>query len=352
MVFAVAQAAGGGLLLLCQVWLTPAQVTGVGVLFGAVMLGVHHFMGRSYTQSLMALLRSGSVNLNDVAEGTFRLPNSYVTEIRQLLNQSDRKAQQLGLELATRLENPGQFLTEIQALRSQAKDNPDLQWMALEIEIKIATLQGSNADLNAKISILKSQLSNPQSSPQLQHKCLKTLATIARPGDVALGELAATMLHAPTPLVRAAAYRLLGVVRPASGLPAMVTGLKDLDPNVRQQAATAIAAFGEACLPLVDSYLQSAHPEVAAAAVSAIGQTRTKRAEDMLYHYLREDLQQVAATLQWQAQLPAEKPEFATLANRPCRLSPALDSAIAQRAVFAGIFTHGGLRALPARCHG
>ena len=110
----------GGLLWLCQSVLEPEWVPAIGIALSILFLGVRYFQGQSYLQSLLALLRSGSVNLEDVSEGLTHLPSMSVLQIRQLLGSENRNDRILGLKLAARLENPTPILSEIQDLLPNA----------------------------------------------------------------------------------------------------------------------------------------------------------------------------------------------------------------------------------------
>src|SRR5262249_54806978 len=60
-------------------------------------------LGRQYVHGLLALLRSGSVELDQVTEG-FQLPDSYVRDILSMLRSEDRDVVVLGVELAARCD--------------------------------------------------------------------------------------------------------------------------------------------------------------------------------------------------------------------------------------------------------
>lgn len=112
-------ALAGGLLLICQRFFSPFQITLMGLVLGIVYLGVGYLMGNSYSHSLIEILRSRSVNLDDVSEGLQHLPTRYAGEVRQLLTSDDPGSLLLGLELASRMD-PTQFLDQVQALLPKA----------------------------------------------------------------------------------------------------------------------------------------------------------------------------------------------------------------------------------------
>lgn len=109
----------GLMLMALESVLKPLYVTGIAIGVSALYLVIGHFLGRSYLRSLVAMLRSRSVNLDEVPEGLGHLPSEHVEEVRQLLTSNDYDAQLLGVELAAR-SNSTHFLEELQALVPRA----------------------------------------------------------------------------------------------------------------------------------------------------------------------------------------------------------------------------------------
>ncbi|NEP59456.1 MAG: cyclic nucleotide-binding domain-containing protein [Symploca sp. SIO2G7] len=167
----------------------------------------------------------------------------------------------------------------------------------------------SNPEL---IPLLKEVLVH--STPEVKQEGLKTLAILARPGDKSLAEIATAELEHPEPLVRAAAFNLLGIARSQGMLRYVAIGLGDFNAQVRRQAAMALAAYGEQGLALAQDSLSSSNPDLVDAAIAAIGQVRIKRASDILFDYLTPDFQQVARSRQWQQQIPHSEPSWQPLA--------------------------------------
>ncbi len=110
----------GALLLPASSFLTPSQITwiGIGLCCGFGLL--RYFQNKSYLQSLLSMLRSGSVNLDDCDSGLTFLPVAYNQEVAQLLASKERDNRILGLELAARLQNPKVMFPEILALLPEA----------------------------------------------------------------------------------------------------------------------------------------------------------------------------------------------------------------------------------------
>jgi hypothetical protein len=105
----------GSLLWLAQDQLSISQITWIGLILSMVFILIGYLLGQEYLQSLLTLLRSGSVNFAEVSEGLNRLPSQSLGQIRQLL-QSNPYDQILGLELAARLKHPQVVLRYIAPL--------------------------------------------------------------------------------------------------------------------------------------------------------------------------------------------------------------------------------------------
>ncbi len=106
----------GILLWAIKNFFTTFQITKIGILLSFVFFGTRYLIGKSYLQSLLVMLRSGSVEIDEVSEGLVRLPAAYTDEVSQLLTSNDRDEQLLGVELACRMENAAWFLGEVQEL--------------------------------------------------------------------------------------------------------------------------------------------------------------------------------------------------------------------------------------------
>jgi len=119
------QAIAGLLLLVWQNLLTLPQLTLLGIFVSITFISVGYLTGRSYTRSMLTQLKVGSLDLAIAGEGFVQLTDEYATQVRQLLASTDPTAQVLGLDVAMRLTNPGQFLGEVQDLL--LRSDPDVQ---------------------------------------------------------------------------------------------------------------------------------------------------------------------------------------------------------------------------------
>lgn len=161
------------------------------------------------------------------------------------------------------------------------------------------------------IPLLTSLVSH--SCPEVKRKALEALAFFARSGDLELALLAATQLSAFDLPLRAAALKLLSVARHPAVLPQLARGLEHSNLAVRLWAAKALAAYGEEGLPLAAKQLRSPRAEVAEAAIAAIGQVRTRAAENLLLEHLKADYSLVLPSLRWQAAIPPNNPDLQPL---------------------------------------
>jgi HEAT repeat protein/CRP-like cAMP-binding protein len=400
----------GGLLWICQSMLTPAQITGPAIILSLVFVAFRYQLGKSYLQSLLTLLRSESIRLDDVGEGLIQLPVKYLSQVRQLLSSPHYDQRVLGLELAARLDNPSQVLELVDDLVNSVDatvrraiikflsirhpdisrylgslltcDSFPLQLIALEALIasqqfltnseirrilrstpvrtiaaigeashqsqgvsQIRQVMREKSQIQALVCLAAMNAGNQ--NPEIQAVCerlwvskldsltqmtvirairstnnraliplllqilndttdavkrdgLEVLASLARPEDTHLAELAVEQLSNRNSLVQAAAFNLLGVIRSPKVLERVVAGLKHRNLAVRLQAAEALGKYGEISLPFSEELLRSPRQEVVEAAISAIAKVGTAQAEDILYQYLKSDYRLIDRTVQWQ----------------------------------------------------
>ena len=396
-------ALAGILLMISQEILSELEITLVAIIFAAAFCVVGVQLGRSYPKSLVEILRSRAVNLDDVSEGLSRLPMEYAADVRQLLASDDESSRLLGLELAARME-PEQFLGEVQGLVAQAgartrqslirfyaafrqdvigprlqelldsggatersmalealivfehpfpdeklllllqDPHPDIRALACvaarqtgsgdpQVRARIAEVLQKDMDTATRQTVLRALRSTIErqrvawmplygdmlmvmlkgAEAGVKVDALEALAAVAHTGESGLDELALAELSHPEPRVRAAAYKILGQVRNPSSLSVIAAGLEDIHQIVREGAAAALATYGERSLPVAASYLRSARPEVADAAISAIGRVGTRRAEEMLFEFMQADYRQVTANLRLLAEIPAGEPNWGPL---------------------------------------
>ncbi|MBL1176705.1 HEAT repeat domain-containing protein [Pantanalinema sp. GBBB05] len=404
LLYPTCQAATGGLLLAQQTFFSPFEMAVSGVILSFAFLFVGYLTSKTYLRSMLARLRSGSLDLDDIRDNLVQVPDSYTTEVSELLTSDDPSAQILGLELAARLKNPSQFLAEIQTLLLQANaevqeavvrflatgNHPDF-YRYLQVQLvseseavretvletliamhrSLSTIQlcfflddpspgvqalacvaawqhspmeplvqqsyeqawqtfRTGSEMIARrahqtmirairrigdrqlIPLLKEVLVG--ASAVVKQAGLETLATLATPDDHELEILAINELEHDDPQVRAAAINLLRVLQAEDALVLLVTSLEDPSLIVRQSVITAIATYGDVALSLVQGYLSDARQEVVEAAIAAIGQIRTRRAEDLLLQHLQPDYRRLARTLRWQEQIPSTASHWQPLA--------------------------------------
>ncbi|NES82205.1 MAG: cyclic nucleotide-binding domain-containing protein [Moorea sp. SIO2B7] len=395
--YALGLATAGCVLWVSKMLLTPFEITLIGISLSGIFLIVRYLMGKSYLKSLLSMLRSGSVKLDDVSEGLNHLPTEYSPQINQLLTSGNRYDQILGLELASRSDPPSQFLPQVEELlqgkdtavrrgiikfcsasnhseinlylrRQLAFKDESKQLIALEALIASknylsdrelnSLFQSFNTEIQALACIAaeeagsndaeiltfcekvwESQLDsstrevvirgirstkNRNLIPLLQNMLtdatldvkregLDALAFLANSGDLHLADLAAKELTNPDPLVRAAAFKLMGVVHNPRLLLDVAIGLENPNLAVRLWAAAALANYGEKSLPVAKIYLTSPRLEVVEAAIAAIAKVKTRSAADILYNHLKPDYQLVSQTLEWIQEIPKNKPHWKIL---------------------------------------
>ena len=129
--YSLGLALAGVLLWACESFLGHSQTILLGTMLAALFWPIRHCLGQSYLQSLLAMLRAGSVRLNDVSEGLDRLPDSYIPQICQLLKSDNRSDRLLGLQLARRIDRPSRFIAEIESIPFE--DDAKLRFAAIEL---------------------------------------------------------------------------------------------------------------------------------------------------------------------------------------------------------------------------
>ncbi len=396
--YAVGLTTAGGLLWVCHHSLSLAQISWIAIGLTGILFGLRLPMGKYYAQGLEEMIRSDAINLDELGDTQFPLPQESREVIRNLLQDSDRYTQIKGLEFATQLGQPSQFYVDVQPLLGQDdtelqaaivrlfSTNPDpdtvaifedclqtasgpLRSTALEILIAnrypftieqlqtltkeadptirtlaaVAVVQAGQVDETLQTTcdqIWYSQLSEAaglsivrviacshnrtlipvltklliQDNPIIQQESLAVLATLGQAGDRDLADIAITALDHPAPLVRAAAFRLLGVVHVPEYVEHIAVGFQDPDPRVRQQAAQILPAYGKPGLQIAQESLSASDTEVVNTAIAAIGQVRNRQAGKILYEHLAPEFQQLTHTRRWQQQIPSTDPNWQPLA--------------------------------------
>ena len=392
LVYPAGAAIAGGLLLLAEkLDCTPLQISLAGVTLSSGFVVLGYLLSKGYLKSLVEMLRSRSVNLDDVREGLAQLPAGYADEVRPLLTSEDPASQRLGVELAARMD-PALFLDDLETLLPKADaglrralvklyasvrspeasqrvrtllhssdeavrgvslealiaggqpleetdlralltdSNPVLRSLAAagarlssamtrEVDAAAASsLRGLNPEALAAVTrVIHTAVQNaspggsgetarllalvkevwPSADAAFKAEALGALEKVAAQGDGGIEALAAAELGHADAGVRAAAYHILGALRTEQGMALAAQGLEDANKLARENAAAALAAYGERALPLATEKLSASRAEVADAAILALGRIRTRRAEDALFEFMQNDYRQVRQNLAW-----------------------------------------------------
>jgi len=175
----------------------------------------------------------------------------------------------------------------------------------LDARAHLAMIQAARAAKEARLVPLLRRIAE-QGDSSIKDDALEALAAFVRQGEVSqeIEELATGYLDHPEAPVRAAAVKLCGLVQSPSAMARTAAALEDAHPVVRDNAAAALAAWGERGLPLVEPYLRSFRSEVVDAAIAAIGGMRSRRAEDLLYSFMQPAYRQARRNLAWLRGLP------------------------------------------------
>jgi hypothetical protein len=176
----------------------------------------------------------------------------------------------------------------------------------LESNIKISILQNIRQFNNRKLIPIIEQLMEDDNA-QVKREALEILALFGRPGDVHLGEIASRELTHHDNSVRAAAFKVMGVVRSPNLLLAVAVGLESKNLTIRLWAANALSQYGKQSLRVAKIYLSSSRLEVVEAAIAAIAMVKTPQASDILYNYLKSDYQLFAQIQKWLSKLPKKQ---------------------------------------------
>lgn len=407
-------AIGGGILWVAQTILTPFQIGFIGIGLSLIFWIVRYRIGQSYLPTLMTTLQSSSVDLNAVSDGLPQLPDTYNSQICQLLG-SDRQSEQIvGLELASRLNHPSQVLSSVDRLLSNystdkihqaaihflsirdltisrylgqllQSENLSLQKIALqsliaskqpltEIEVRgflqnrlwksvqnilsqkpsralrkqireiqilayIAAAPAGNPDsdlqqfLLQKISLSALNNSSEQliiirairqsqnrklipivvemlthAVAEVKIEALGVLAELADISDKKLAEMGLAELTHPDPFVQTAALKLLGSIRHPKLLKQVASGLQNDNLVVRLHAAQTLAQYGKLSFDYSQPFLESPRNEVILAAITAIAKVGNRRAQDILYNYLRPKYSLLADIIRWRKLIPSDRP--------------------------------------------
>ena len=155
----------------------------------------------------------------------------------------------------------------------------------------------------------------PQTKAAARKAALNALANLATPQDAHIAKIALGEIQHEDPGVRVAAYKLLAVTRCPETATEATLGMTDDSPQVRQQVASTLAAYGKQGLKIAQSHLTTQQSDVAATAIAAIAKFKGKRANDILFQHLTPEYKQFNLTRKWQQQIPQADPSWSFLAT-------------------------------------
>lgn len=395
LIYSLGLTLAGGVLWLCHLYLSLAQITWLAIALTILLLLVRLPMGKFYAQSLEEMIRTDTIDLDDFAEQKTQLSPQSSQVIREFIADGDRFTQLKGLELAANLGNPHQFFNEVKTLLPDADssllqgilrlfcpadestleqfaellndDHPTVRTVALEVLIAnrytfepsqlelligdrhesvkalalVAAFQSTNGDLDSRVAerFWQTKLSDstveaialvvrfsqnpefitlveyllPHANSEAKQSALEALISLASPQDRHLAKIAAAEIEHHEPAVRIRAFKLLEITRCAD-LDCLTTGLYDDYPQVRQQVASTLSAYGQAGLAVAQKHLTSERPQVVDTAIAAIAKVRSKQANEILFKHLTPEFQHLALTRKWQQQIPQHNSSWQLLA--------------------------------------
>ncbi len=121
LIYAVGLTLAGTLLWIGETRLSLVQIAWLVTGLTVVLLLVRLPMGSYYASGLEEMIRSDSLDLDEFDLYPIQLTPQSATAIKELLTDSDRYSQLKGLELAARMDQPGQFLAEVEPLVTTAR---------------------------------------------------------------------------------------------------------------------------------------------------------------------------------------------------------------------------------------
>ncbi|NET30601.1 MAG: cyclic nucleotide-binding domain-containing protein [Cyanothece sp. SIO1E1] len=115
-IYAIGLTLAGALLWIGETHLSLLQITWLVAGLTGLLLLLRIPMGRFYTSGLEEMIRSNSINLDEFDNYPIPLSPQSAEAVKELLIDPDLYTQLKGLELAARMDQTGQFLTEVEAL--------------------------------------------------------------------------------------------------------------------------------------------------------------------------------------------------------------------------------------------
>ncbi|MGI0495733.1 HEAT repeat domain-containing protein [Limnospira platensis CENA597] len=242
------QSIAGIILMVFLGWINPYQVVWVGVILSGFLVVIGYFTGKSYVQSLLGMLRSGSVNLSRVGDGLY-LSNKYRPEVRQLLQDKNPQNQVLGLELLPYLENPRDFSSDIENIWVNADD----QVRRAVIRLFTTKNMGNNLEF-------KSLLSSPK--PKVRSMALELYIATGSPLSASRLQ---TLLQDESSEVRALACVAISQIEIDGSIQELYHQVCPTQPDIPTRRAL-LRAAGESrnpkLIPLLTEVLKNAPPDI------------------------------------------------------------------------------------------
>ena len=181
----------------------------------------------------------------------------------------------------------------------------ELDGLGLEYAVKgVAALPGDSL-----MPVLMDALD--RGTPAARESALRTLHRVSESQVDRVHEQVLHLTRDEEEGVRAAALELLAYRH--DELERVARGLTDAKATVRNRVAVAIGDVGDAALPVLETALASARPEVIQAAVRALGRIRTARAADLAFGALHRDYVRAALASEWLQRIPRDRPDWAPL---------------------------------------
>ncbi|MGK7896425.1 MAG: cyclic nucleotide-binding domain-containing protein [Xenococcus sp. (in: cyanobacteria)] len=119
LLYALGLIVAGVILFFSEHYLSLVQITWFVGSLTVLLLLVRLPMGKFYAQGLEDLIRSNVIDLDDWKNNETPLPITSSAAINELLREGDRAMQIKGLELATHVGKPSQFLPQVEQLLSE-----------------------------------------------------------------------------------------------------------------------------------------------------------------------------------------------------------------------------------------
>ena len=115
-IYALGLTLAGALLWVGETHLSLMQIAWLVAGLTGLLLLLRLPMGRFYASGLEAMIRSNSINLDEFDSYAIPLAPQSSDAIRELLTDADRYTQLKGVELAARMNQPEEFLADVEAL--------------------------------------------------------------------------------------------------------------------------------------------------------------------------------------------------------------------------------------------